>query len=69
MGFRLVDVASLLDWDLETQVYPIVRWLVHHRRAKVVDMVHRGLKTVFELPIKFEASSYVIVYLARSLSP
>ncbi|KAH9957403.1 nitrogen permease regulator of amino acid transport activity 3-domain-containing protein [Russula dissimulans] len=51
----LVDVASLLDWDLETQVYPIVRWLVHHRRAKVVDMVHRGLKTVFALPIKIEA--------------
>jgi nitrogen permease regulator 3-like protein len=58
MGFSLVDVASLLDWDLETQVYPIVRWLVHHRRAKVVDMVHRGLKTVFALPIKFD-SSYV----------
>jgi len=36
-------------------VYPIVRWLVHHRRAKVVDMVHRGLKTVFALPIKIEA--------------
>lgn len=51
-----VDVASLLDWDLETQVYPIVRWLVHHRRAKVVDMVHRGLKTVFALHIKFDAS-------------
>ncbi|KAH9998792.1 nitrogen permease regulator of amino acid transport activity 3-domain-containing protein [Russula compacta] len=52
----LVDVASLLDWDLETQVYPIVRWLVHHRRAKIVDMVHRCLKTVFALPIKIEAS-------------
>jgi hypothetical protein len=50
-----VDVASLLDWDLETQVNPIVRWLVHHRRAKIVDMVHRGLKTVFTLPIEIEA--------------
>jgi hypothetical protein len=59
-GSSLVDVASLLDWDLETQVYPIVRWLVHHRRAKVVDMVHRGLKTVFALPIKFD-TSYVMI--------
>ncbi|KAH9003055.1 nitrogen permease regulator of amino acid transport activity 3-domain-containing protein [Lactarius hatsudake] len=50
----LMDVASLLDWDLETQVYPIVRWLVHHRRGKVVDMVHRGLKTVFALPYRME---------------
>ena len=62
-GSSLVDVASLLDWDLETQVYPIVRWLVHHRRAKVVDMVHRGLKTVFALHIKFDAS-YVVISIS-----
>jgi hypothetical protein len=52
---RLADMASLLDWDLETQVFPTVRWLVHHRRAKVVDIVHPGLKTVFTLPPKFDA--------------
>ncbi|KAA1467722.1 hypothetical protein DENSPDRAFT_832837 [Dentipellis sp. KUC8613] len=52
----LVDMSSLLDWDLETQVFPIVRWLIHHRRAKVVDIVHRGLKTVFTLPNKFDAT-------------
>ncbi|KAJ7274544.1 nitrogen permease regulator of amino acid transport activity 3-domain-containing protein [Mycena haematopus] len=51
----LADMASLLDWDLETQVFPTVRWLVHHRRAKVVDIVHLGLKTVFTLPPKFNA--------------
>ncbi|KAJ7104261.1 nitrogen permease regulator of amino acid transport activity 3-domain-containing protein [Mycena belliarum] len=51
----LADMASLLDWDLETQVFPTVRWLVHHRRAKVVDIVHAGLKTVFTLPPKFDA--------------
>ncbi|GLB40544.1 putative nitrogen Permease regulator of amino acid transport activity 3 [Lyophyllum shimeji] len=50
----LADMASLLDWDLETQVMPTVRWLVQHRRAKVVDIVHVGLKTVFTLPPKFE---------------
>ncbi|KAG1882137.1 nitrogen permease regulator of amino acid transport activity 3-domain-containing protein [Suillus subluteus] len=33
----LADMASLLDWDLHSQVYPTVRWLVHHRRAKIVD--------------------------------
>lgn len=44
----------MLDWDLDTQVYPIVRWLVHHRRARVVDIVHRGLKNVFTLPLKFD---------------
>lgn len=50
----LNDMASLLDWDLESQIYPIVRWLVHHRRAKIVDTVHHSLKTVFTLPHKFE---------------
>ncbi|RDB26023.1 Nitrogen permease regulator 3 [Hypsizygus marmoreus] len=50
----LADMASLLDWDLESQVLPTVRWLVQHRRAKVVDIVHAGLKTVFTLPPKFE---------------
>lgn len=51
----LADMASLLDWDLETQVFPIVRWLVHHRRAKVVDVIHPTLKTVFTLPQKLPA--------------
>lgn len=50
----LADMASLLDWDLESQVMPTVRWLVQHRRAKVVDIVHVGLKTVFTIPAKFE---------------
>ena len=48
-------MASLLDWDLSSQVYPIVRWLVHHRRAKLVDLVHPQLKTVFTLASKFPA--------------
>ena len=51
----LADMASLLDWDLESQVFPTVRWLVHHRRAKIVDVVHPGLKTVFTLPQKLPA--------------
>ncbi|KAF8876720.1 nitrogen permease regulator of amino acid transport activity 3-domain-containing protein [Infundibulicybe gibba] len=50
----LADIGSLLDWDIDTHVFPAVRWLVHHRRAKVVDLVHPGLKTVFTLPAKFE---------------
>ncbi|KAG6819341.1 hypothetical protein H0H93_012786 [Arthromyces matolae] len=50
----LADMASLLDWDLESQVMPTVRWLVQHRRAKIVDTVHAGLKTVFTLPSKFD---------------
>ncbi|KAM6504449.1 Nitrogen Permease regulator of amino acid transport activity 3 domain containing protein [Amanita muscaria] len=49
----LADIASLLDWDLETQVYPTVCWFVRHRWAKVVDVVHPGLKTIFTLPPKF----------------
>ncbi|KZT07725.1 uncharacterized protein LAESUDRAFT_651009 [Laetiporus sulphureus 93-53] len=51
----LADMGSLLDWDLESQVYPTVRWLVNHRRAKVVDIVHPGLKTIFSVPQKFPA--------------
>ncbi|KAI0087299.1 nitrogen permease regulator of amino acid transport activity 3-domain-containing protein [Irpex rosettiformis] len=46
----LADLASLLDWDLEGQVYPTVRWLVRHKRAKLVDVVHSGLRTIFALP-------------------
>ncbi|KAG9315080.1 nitrogen permease regulator of amino acid transport activity 3-domain-containing protein [Chiua virens] len=51
----LADMASLLDWDLESEVFPAVRWLVQHRRAKLVDVVHSGLKTIFSLPPKFNA--------------
>ncbi|CDO74498.1 hypothetical protein BN946_scf184979.g53 [Trametes cinnabarina] len=49
----LAEMASLLDWHLESQVYPAVRWLVLHRRAKIVDVVHPSLKTVFSVPQKF----------------
>ncbi|RPD68440.1 hypothetical protein L226DRAFT_548549 [Lentinus tigrinus ALCF2SS1-7] len=49
----LSDLANLLDWHLESQVYPAVRWLVLHRRAKIVDVVHGSLKTVFSVPQKF----------------
>lgn len=56
-------MASLLDWDYDTQIIPTVRWLVQHRRAQVVDIVHNGLKTVFTLPPKLSAP-YVIVYLS-----
>ncbi|KAF9565186.1 hypothetical protein CPC08DRAFT_704721 [Agrocybe pediades] len=49
----LSEMANLLDWDLHSQVYPIIRWLVLHRRAKVVDVVHPGLKTAFTIPPKF----------------
>ncbi|KIY73207.1 hypothetical protein CYLTODRAFT_342484 [Cylindrobasidium torrendii FP15055 ss-10] len=52
----LGDMASLLDWDYDTQVVPTVRWLVQHRRAKVVDLVQGGMKTVFTLPPQFSAS-------------
>ncbi|KAI6147032.1 nitrogen permease regulator of amino acid transport activity 3-domain-containing protein [Pisolithus thermaeus] len=51
----LSDMANLLEWDLETQIYPTVRWLVHHRRAKVVDTIHLGLKTIFTIPPIFDA--------------
>ena len=54
-------MASLLDWDLEAQVFPIVRWLVHHRRAKIVDVVHPGLKTIFTLPQQLPASYAVFL--------
>ncbi|KAI0707128.1 nitrogen permease regulator of amino acid transport activity 3-domain-containing protein [Earliella scabrosa] len=49
----LAEMASLLDWHLESQVYPAVRWLVLHRRAKIVDVVNPSLKTVFSVPQKF----------------
>ena len=47
-------MASLLDWDLEAQIYPVVRWLVYYRRAKIVDTLHPGLKTAFTVPSRFE---------------
>ena len=51
----LAEMGAFLDWDVETEVYPVVRWLVLHRRAKVVDTVHLGLKTIFALPSRFPA--------------
>jgi len=53
--FSLAEMAAILEWDLDTKIYPIVKWLVIHRRAKVIDVVHAGLKTVFALPPKFSA--------------
>ncbi|TDL21958.1 hypothetical protein BD410DRAFT_840090 [Rickenella mellea] len=50
----LAVMADSLAWDLETQVYPTVRWLIEHRKAKIVDTVHRDLKTVFVLPAKLK---------------
>ncbi|KAJ2926149.1 hypothetical protein H1R20_g10945, partial [Candolleomyces eurysporus] len=49
-------MGYLLEWDLEAQVYPVVRWLVLHRRAKVVDTINPGLKTIFALPSKLPDS-------------
>jgi hypothetical protein len=54
--YRLADMGNLLDWDLEAQVFPVVRWLVLHRRAKVVDTINPGLKTIFALPSKLPDS-------------
>ncbi|KZT29711.1 hypothetical protein NEOLEDRAFT_1055266 [Neolentinus lepideus HHB14362 ss-1] len=51
---QLADMAIELDWDLESQVYPVVRWLVYHRRAKIVDVIHEGLKTVFTVSSHFK---------------
>ncbi|KAJ4475492.1 nitrogen permease regulator of amino acid transport activity 3-domain-containing protein [Lentinula aciculospora] len=51
----LADLASLLDWDLESQVFPTARWLVLHRKAKVVDIINLNLKTIFTLPTKFKS--------------
>lgn len=44
-----------MNWDLETQIYPTVRWLVHHRLAKIIDTVHPKLKTLFCISPKFPA--------------
>ena len=62
---RLAVVANSLDWDLEQYVYPTVRWLVFHRRAKIVDTVHRGLKTMFALAPKLP-KPYVFLYFQKN---
>ncbi|KAH7880146.1 nitrogen permease regulator of amino acid transport activity 3-domain-containing protein [Lentinula edodes] len=71
----LADLASLLDWDLETQVFPTVRWLVLHRKAKIVDIINLNLKTVFTLSTKFDrpllelAADFDKAFLSSSNSP
>lgn len=49
----LASMAATLSWDLDSQVYPTVRWLVQHRRAVVIDVVHPRLKTRFALASTF----------------
>lgn len=61
-------MASLLDWDLESEVFPTVRWLVHHRRAKLVDVVHSGLKTVFTLPPRCDTAYVKCPFLKHETS-
>ncbi|KAF5326984.1 hypothetical protein D9619_004812 [Psilocybe cf. subviscida] len=65
----LYEMAQALEWDLENQVYPIVRWLILHRRAKIVDVVHPELKTVFALPPKFHEPMYDLAAKFRDAFP
>ncbi|KAJ4476088.1 nitrogen permease regulator of amino acid transport activity 3-domain-containing protein [Lentinula edodes] len=58
----LADLASLLDWDLETQVFPTVRWLVLYRKAKIVDIINLNLKTVFTLSTKLDRPLLIPLY-------
>lgn len=37
---RLADIADLLDWRLEEDVYPMVRHLIYYREARVIDVPH-----------------------------
>ncbi|KZS99072.1 hypothetical protein SISNIDRAFT_492355 [Sistotremastrum niveocremeum HHB9708] len=55
ISINLRDLGILLNWPMETHVYPIVRWLVKHRRAKLIDAVHPSLKTIFGLAPTFPA--------------
>ncbi|KAJ3874148.1 nitrogen permease regulator of amino acid transport activity 3-domain-containing protein [Lentinula edodes] len=58
----LADLAGLLDWDLETQVFPTVRWLVLHQKAKIVDIINLNLKTVFTLSTKLDRPLLIPLY-------
>ncbi|KAF9520657.1 hypothetical protein BS47DRAFT_650292 [Hydnum rufescens UP504] len=43
----LFESADLLDLDLETELYPLVRLLVYNRKAKVVDVVRANLTNIY----------------------
>lgn len=63
---RLAEIADSLGWDLEQKVFPIVRWLVYHKKATVVDMVHESLRTTLVLSDKFD-HSYVLTFFEEMI--
>ncbi|KDQ18776.1 hypothetical protein BOTBODRAFT_170785 [Botryobasidium botryosum FD-172 SS1] len=50
----LSEIATLLELDLNDEIYPMARLLVYHRKAKVIDVVNPDLKNIYAPPAKFD---------------
>ncbi|KAG9054932.1 hypothetical protein FS842_003743 [Serendipita sp. 407] len=50
------DAATLLDWDLETEVMRMARYMIYLKKAKVSDVVHPKLLNIYVLPTRMETS-------------
>lgn len=46
LGFRLVDIAHILRYDLDGIVIPLARELVQKKRAILVDIINPRLRTI-----------------------
>lgn len=44
---RLYQIAAFLEMDLESEVYPLARYLIHIRKVKLIDVVRKTLRNVF----------------------
>ncbi|KAG9001771.1 hypothetical protein FRB94_000647 [Tulasnella sp. JGI-2019a] len=52
----LSDIAALLDLDLDSEVYPMARLLVYHRKAKIIDVIPPSLKNIYAPPASLTGS-------------
>ncbi|CAG7847539.1 SubName: Full=Uncharacterized protein {ECO:0000313/EMBL:CCA68970.1} [Serendipita indica DSM 11827] len=46
------DAATLLDWDLETEVLRMAAYMIYLKKAQVSDVVHPKLLNIYVLPAR-----------------
>lgn len=64
---RLSEIATLLELDLNDEVYPMARLLVYHRKAKVIDVVNPDLKSIYAPPAQFDRPCVHTLFLRTVL--
>lgn len=44
---RLAEISERLNLNLEDEIYPLARYLIYTRHAKLIDVIEPRLRNVF----------------------